>query len=103
MCIRDRINIRWNQVKILNNIFYNRVFRFCLSKQKFIQCIFYAVLINAETTGKMCIRDSPKTEYAKRDIWTADMIRLALDKCTDSKLYVAMNLKTTAQMQAAYS
>ena len=29
----------------------------------------------------------PKTEYAKRDIWTADMIRLALDKCTDSKLY----------------
>ena len=34
----------------------------------------------------------PKTEYAKRDIWTADMIRLALDKCTDSKLYVAMNL-----------
>lgn len=32
----------------------------------------------------------PKTEYAKRDIWTADMIRLALDKCTDSKLYVAM-------------
>ena len=23
----------------------------------------------------------PKTEYAKRDIWTADMIRLALDKC----------------------
>ena len=28
----------------------------------------------------------PKTEYAKRDIWTADMIRLALDKCTDSKL-----------------
>ena len=34
----------------------------------------------------------PKTEYAKRDIWTADMIRLALDQCTDSKLYVAMNL-----------
>ena len=34
----------------------------------------------------------PKTEYAKRDIWTADMIRTALDQCTDSKLYVAMNL-----------
>ena len=33
----------------------------------------------------------PKTEYAKQDIWTADMIRLALDKCTDSKLYVTMN------------
>lgn len=34
----------------------------------------------------------PKTEYKKRDIWTADTIRAALDKCTDSKLYVAMNL-----------
>lgn len=34
----------------------------------------------------------PKTEYAKRDIWTADMIRTALDQCQDSKLYVAMNL-----------
>ena len=30
----------------------------------------------------------PKTEYKKRDIWTADMIRTALDQCTDSKLYV---------------
>lgn len=34
----------------------------------------------------------PKTEYAKRDIWDADMIRKALDECTDSKLYIAMNL-----------
>ena len=34
----------------------------------------------------------PKTEYGKRDIWTAEMIRTALDKCTDSRLYVAMNL-----------
>ena len=34
----------------------------------------------------------PKTEYKKRDIWDAEMIRTALDKCTDSKLYVAMNL-----------
>ncbi len=34
----------------------------------------------------------PKTEYTKRDIWTADMIRTALDKCKDGKLYVAMNL-----------
>ena len=31
----------------------------------------------------------PKVEYKKRDIWTADMIRTALDQCTDSKLYVA--------------
>lgn len=34
----------------------------------------------------------PKTEYTKRDIWTADMIRTALDQCKDSKLFVAMNL-----------
>ena len=34
----------------------------------------------------------PKVTYEKRDIWTADTIRKALDKCEDSKLYVAMNL-----------
>ena len=34
----------------------------------------------------------PKTEYKKRDIWTADIICTALDQCTDGKLYVAMNL-----------
>jgi integrase len=34
----------------------------------------------------------PKTEYKKRDIWNADMIRIALNECRDSKLYVAMNL-----------
>lgn len=34
----------------------------------------------------------PKTEYKKRDIWDAETIRTALDQCTDSKLYVAMNL-----------
>jgi integrase len=34
----------------------------------------------------------PKTKYKKRDIWDAETIRKALDECTDSKLYVAMNL-----------
>ncbi|HBE13099.1 MAG TPA: site-specific integrase, partial [Clostridiales bacterium] len=34
----------------------------------------------------------PKIENIRRDIWTAEMIRKALDVCTDSKLYVAMNL-----------
>lgn len=34
----------------------------------------------------------PRTRYAKRDIWTADIIRQALDACTDSKLYIAINL-----------
>ena len=41
----------------------------------------------------------PKVEYKKRDIWTADMIRLALDKCTDSKLYVAMNLSFACSLR----
>jgi integrase len=34
----------------------------------------------------------PRAVYKKRDIWTADMIHKALNACTDSKLYVAMNL-----------
>ncbi len=34
----------------------------------------------------------PKTTYKKRDIWTAEMIRIALNGCRDSKLYIAMNL-----------
>lgn len=34
----------------------------------------------------------PKTEYKKRDIWEANTIRTALEQCTDSKLYIAMNL-----------
>ena len=34
----------------------------------------------------------PKTEYKKRDIWNAETIRIALDQCTDNKLYIAMNL-----------
>jgi len=34
----------------------------------------------------------PRTKYEKRDIWTADMIRTALDNCEDPKLYIAMNL-----------
>lgn len=34
----------------------------------------------------------PKVKYKKRDIWTADIIRKALDECEDGKLYVAINL-----------
>ncbi len=35
---------------------------------------------------------APKTSYAPREIWTAETIRKALDECTDSRLYIAMNL-----------
>ena len=34
----------------------------------------------------------PKTNYKKREIWDAEMIRTALDGCKEPKLYVAMNL-----------
>ena len=41
----------------------------------------------------------PKVEHKKRDIWTADMIRTALDQCTDGKLYVAMNLSFACSLR----
>lgn len=34
----------------------------------------------------------PKVEYKRRDIWNTEMIRKALDACTDTKLYISMNL-----------
>lgn len=40
-----------------------------------------------------------RPEYKKRDIWTADMIRTALDNCKDNKLYVAMNLAFACSMR----
>jgi len=41
----------------------------------------------------------PKTEYKKRDIWDAETIRKALDECTDSKLYIAMNLSFACSLR----
>ena len=41
----------------------------------------------------------PKTEHKRRNIWTADMIRTALDQCDDMKLYVAMNLAFACSMR----
>jgi integrase len=40
-----------------------------------------------------------RPEYKKRDIWTADMIRTALDCCKDNKLYVAMSLAFACSMR----
>lgn len=39
-----------------------------------------------------------KAAYKKRTIWDADMIRKALDVCTDSKLYISMNLAFACSM-----
>ncbi len=41
----------------------------------------------------------PKTKSQKRDIWTADMIRVALDQCEDGRLYVAMNLSFACSLR----
>lgn len=41
----------------------------------------------------------PKTTYKKRDIWTAEMIRTALNTCRDSKLYIAMNLSFACSLR----
>lgn len=41
----------------------------------------------------------PKVEYKKREIWTADIIRDALDKCEDHKLYLAMNLSFACSLR----
>ncbi len=43
--------------------------------------------------------NKPKVEYKKRDIWTADMIRTALDQCDDMKLYIAMNLSFACSLR----
>lgn len=43
--------------------------------------------------------NKPKAVYKKRDIWTADMIRTALNECDDMKLYVAMNLAFACSMR----
>lgn len=41
----------------------------------------------------------PKVHYKPRDIWTADMIRTALETCTESKLYIAMNLSFACSLR----
>ena len=45
------------------------------------------------------LSDPPKTVYKKRDIWTAEMIRTALNTCRDSKLYIAMNLSFACSLR----
>ena len=43
--------------------------------------------------------NKPKVKYKKRDIWTAETIRKALDECDDMKLYVAINLSFACSMR----
>ena len=60
---------------------------------KLLRCAFKQA-VRWEMIGKNPFDNPilPKTQYKKRDIWDADTIRVALDQCEDSKLYIAMNL-----------
>ena len=41
----------------------------------------------------------PKREKKKREIWTADIIRQALDNCSDGKLYLAISLSFACSLR----
>lgn len=60
---------------------------------KLLRCAFKQA-VKWEIVGKNPFEfvDIPKIKYQPRAIWDADMIKTALDSCTDTKLYIAMNL-----------
>lgn len=41
----------------------------------------------------------PKVEHKRREIWTIENIQIALDNCTDSKLYLAINLSFACSLR----
>lgn len=57
-------------------------------------CCAFGQAVRWEMIGKNPFEKAtvPKVEYKARDIWDAEMIRKALDLCTDSKLYISLNL-----------
>lgn len=67
---------------------------------KLLRCAFKQA-VRWELIGRNPFENAvlPKTEYKKRDIWDSDTIRRALDQCTDSKLYIAMNLAFACSMR----
>ena len=60
---------------------------------KLLRCAFKQA-VRWEMVGKNPFDNVilPRITYKRRDIWTAEMIRKALDECTDGKLYIAINL-----------
>lgn len=63
------------------------------SIHKLLRCAFgQAVKWEIISRNPFPLANKPKTNYKKRDIWTSDMIRKALDECSDMKLYMAINL-----------
>lgn len=67
---------------------------------KLLRCAFKQA-IRWELVGKNPFEGAvlPDVEHKKRDIWDIDTIRLALDQCTDSKLYLAINLSFACSLR----
>lgn len=60
---------------------------------KLLRCAFKQA-VRWELIGKNPFDNAilPRTRYKERDIWDADMIRTALDACSNPMLYLSMNL-----------
>ena len=70
------------------------------SIHKLLRCAFEQA-VKWEIVGRNPFPNAtkPKVKYKKRDIWTADIIRRALDECDDMKLYVAINLSFACSLR----
>lgn len=67
---------------------------------KLLSCTFKQAVkweIIQKNPFEFCMHTRPK--YNKREIWTAEMIRKALDECEDGKLYIAINLSFACSMR----
>ncbi len=67
---------------------------------KLMRCAFHQA-VRWDIIGKNPFEDAdiPKREKTVRAIWTADVIRKALDNCEDGKLYIAINLAFACSMR----
>ena len=71
------------------------------SIHKLLRCAFnQAVKWEMISKNPFPSATKPKNTYKKRDIWTAETIQIALTKCTDMKLYIAMNLAFACSMRS---
>lgn len=67
---------------------------------KLMRCAFHQA-VRWDMIGKNPFDDAilPKRKKNVRAIWTSDIIRQALDNCSDGKLYVAINLAFACSMR----
>lgn len=71
------------------------------SVHKLLRCAFnQAVKWEMIKTNPFPSANKPKVKYKKRDIWTAEYIRTALDQCVDMKLYLAINLAFACSLRS---